>query len=472
MKDSKILLIVIAGALLGISASAQDPTQHQHPQPTAPQPQQTKPEAPPADTAGPALTLEELERLALEHNPTLRQADAEIRVAAGRERQAGLWPNPSIGYVGEEIRGGRVRGGQQGFFVEQEIVLGGKLGLSRGVQEQERVQAQAEAEEQRFRVLNAVRLLYYQALSSQETLRVRGELSQLAAQAVDVSRKLFNVGQADEPDVLQSEIEAQQADLALTAAQNRHDQIWRALAAVVGQPEMQPARVAGNLEQGIPEVDEKEFIDLVRNSPAARIAEAGVRRAELQLSRQRREPLPNLRVRAGLQQNRELIEATGSPVGMQGFAEIGVQIPIFNRNQGNVSAAHAEVERARAEQRRVELVLRERAAALLRSYRDARAAAEKYRTAMLPRAQRAYQLYLEKYQQMGAAYPQVLVAQRTWFQLQTNYIAALQNVWTNAIALRGFLLTDGLEAPARAGEMDQPVREINVPVFRGGEQND
>jgi hypothetical protein len=36
-------------------------------------------------------------------------------------------------------------------------------------------------------------------------------------------------------------------------------------------------------------------------------------------------------------------------------------------------------------------------------------------------------------------------------------------VWANGIALEGFLLTDGLESPARPGEMDRPVRETNVP---------
>jgi len=35
----------------------------------------------------------------------------------------------------------------------------------------------------------------------------------------------------------------------------------------------------------------------------------------------------------------------------------------------------------------------------------------------------------------------------------------------NVITLRGLLLTDGLEAPARPGEVDMPVREINVPMM-------
>jgi len=63
------------------------------------------------------LTLAELEQIALNNNPTLAQAAAEIRAAAGRKLQSGLYPNPTVGYQGEQIRGGTQRGGEQGFFV-------------------------------------------------------------------------------------------------------------------------------------------------------------------------------------------------------------------------------------------------------------------------------------------------------------------------------------------------------------------
>ena len=60
------------------------------------------------------LTLEQLQEMALANNPTLAQAKAGVRAAAGRSRQAGLWPNPTIGYSGDEIRGGSYGGGEQG----------------------------------------------------------------------------------------------------------------------------------------------------------------------------------------------------------------------------------------------------------------------------------------------------------------------------------------------------------------------
>lgn len=412
---------------------------------------------------GPALSLEQLEQMAMQSNPTLAQAESEVRVAAGRAKQAGLYPNPTVGYDADEFRGGLVNGGQQGFFVQQEIVLGGKLGLSRRVFEQERRQAEVERDEQRLRVQNGVRLLFYQALAAQETVQLRTSLVALANDAVSTSRQLFNVGQADQPDVLQAEVEADQESLALVAAQQNQRRAWTELAAAVGRPELPLSRLQGNLEEVV-EVNPGQWLQtLLTESPAVKIAALGIQRAQAELARARREPIPNLQLRGGARNNLELMEPSRLPIGWEGFAEVGVQLPIFNRNQGNVEVAKADVERAKREQRRVELLLRQRSAMLFQNYLIAQDAVQRYRTQMIPRAEQAYKLYLQKYSQMTAAYPQVLVSQRTLFQLQTDYIAALEALWTNSIVLRGFLLSDPLEAPARAGETDRPVREVNVP---------
>ena len=48
---------------------------------------------------------------------------------------------------------------------------------------------------------------------------------------------------------------------------------------------------------------------------------------------------------------------------------------------------------------------------------------------------------------MALSYPQVLLAQQGLFTAQAEYIQALQNLRTNAVALSGFLVTDGLAPP-------------------------
>jgi outer membrane protein, heavy metal efflux system len=414
------------------------------------------------------LTVEKLQAMALQNNPTLAQAAANIRAAEGRGRQAGLYPNPTVGYQGEEIRGGSFNGGEQGFFVQQDVVMGGKLGFNRNIVEQERKQAETEADEQKLRVLTNVRMAYIQALAAQETVELRQNLNKLAQDASDTSRQLSNVGQADAPDVLESEVESEQAALGVTMAEQQQRRIWSELTSVVGSPHLPLTRLAGNLEQ-TPTLNADELVEnIVNDSPVVKIANLGIQRAEAALRRAKRESIPDLRFRGGLEQNRELSESTRRPVGWQGFAEVGVQIPIFNRNQGGVISSKADLERSHREVERVKLVLRERAARIVQTYAVSQTAVECYKTQMIPRAQKAYEMYMSKYRDMASAYPQVLIAQRTLMQLKVSYVNALENFATSSLELQSFLLADGLEAPSQPGGTDQPVREINLPFQMGG----
>jgi outer membrane protein, heavy metal efflux system len=419
--------------------------------------------APAPDPDQKTITLEELQQMALQHNPTFAQATANIRAAEGRKQQSGLYPNPTVGYQGEQIRGGSFRGGEQGFFVQQNIVLAGKLGLNQNIFEQERKQAETEADEQKLRVVTNVKMSFIQALAAQQTLELRRNLGKLADDALETSRQLANVGQADAPDVLEAEVEAQQAGLAVTMAEQNQQRAWKELATVVGNPNLPLMRLEGALED-TPTVDADALVEkIVNESPAVKIAELGVKKAEAILARAKRETIPDLQVRAGMEQNRELLDATGRSVGLQGFADVGVQIPIFNRNQGGIATSKAEVERAEREVQRVKLALRERAATVVQNYVYSQTAAARYKTQMIPRAQKAYEMYAKKYREMAAAYPQVLIAQRTLMQLQIAYLNSLETFEASSVALQSYLLTDGLEAPSQPGEIDRPIRETNVP---------
>src|SRR5207247_6456908 len=86
-------------------------------------------------------------------------------------------------------------------------------------------------------------------------------------------------------------------------------------------------------------------------------------------------------------------------------------------------------------------------ATLFRDYDSARATVQQYKAEMLPRAEQAYKLYQTSYQKMAAAYPQVLISQRTLFQLEADYIRALENAWQTSLTIRGFGLMDGLSEP-------------------------
>src|SRR2546425_949936 len=458
---------VLAAAGAARAQEMQMPAQEQHQHMEIPP---VKPEYPRMGRAqehaqGTLVTLEQAQKIASESNPTLRQAEAEIRAARARQQQSGLYPNPTAGYTGDEIRGGSVGGGKQGFFVQQTVVLGGKLGLSRAVFGKDVKLAEIEAEEQKIRVQSAVKMAFLRVLAAQELLNARRDMATIAQDGVETQRRLMNTGQADETEVLEAEVEVQRMRLPARMQDNPLREEWRSLAAVIGQPDLPLTTVAGDLEKGWPEVNEEETVEAIaKESPGVRIADVAEARAQTVLGRARREAIPDVQVRAGMEYNHELLGSVPFAKGWEGIAEVAVQIPLFNRNQGNVTAAQADIERAGQEKKRIALTLRERAASAVDQYANARLMAVEYRDEMLPLAKRAYGLMVEKYGQMLASYPRVLDAQRKLYEMQIEYIAALASVWTNGIALQGYLLTDGLEAPARPGEVDRPVRETNVPM--------
>ena len=127
----------------------------------------------------------------------------------------------------------------------------------------------------------------------------------------------------------------------------------------------------------------------------------------------------------------------------RGFEAVGV-----GDHAAAITAAQADLLNAEREVQRVELELRTRLTESYAAYLNALGMTARYQRDILPRAQQAYDMYLTKFRQMAAAYPQVLIAQRTLFEARSEAIAAQVELWQSVAQLRGLLLMGGLNAPA------------------------
>jgi cobalt-zinc-cadmium efflux system outer membrane protein len=394
------------------------------------------------------LGLEELERLALAHNPTVAQADAIVRSVLGRKRQASFYPNPIVGFSADDIKARAPSQSKYFFWAQQTIVTGDKRKLLQAAVAQEQVHAEAEKGMQRQAVLNAVKLLYYEALGAWRTVEVRRDLARLAREAVEISEQLYNIGQADRPDVLEVQIEAERSEVEVSRAENDLGRVWQELAAVVGQPDLPLTPLAGDLEAELPGVDEAAArAQILKESPELRIARTRIGHSEALLARSRADRIPNFFIRGGAGYNFERFDSS-KDVGPEFFFELGIPLPIFDTNAGNIAQAEAQLRVAREEARRVELTLFDRLGTVVRNYRDAQRTVESYQRRILGQAQQSYDLYLQRFRDMAASYPQVLIAQRTLSQVRAEYVRALVELWQAAVLLQGQLVRGALEAPA------------------------
>lgn len=399
-----------------------------------------------AEDRYPQLALEDLEAMALANNPTLVQANAQIQGERGAAFQAGLPFNPVIGYTSEQIGVRGTAGELQGGYVEQEIVTGGKLRLSRAKWAQRAQIAATISQAQQQRVLNDVRAQFYRTLAAQRVVEIRGRLVTNGKDNVQTQREMFNLGQTTASEVLQAEVELQRDQLKLKDAENDVQQTWRTLAALAGVPGISSTTLEDNLTIEQEPLDYDSALgELLSNSPELVAAWQKIRHDEIQLERERVQPIPNVLVNARVGRN---IEAGDTTAGVN----VGLPMPFYDRNRGTIQQAQADLNRARADARRLELELQTRLAAEYRTYLSAWQRIEEYQATMLPKAEEAAELLRQSYQDRRATWVDVLAAQRLHMTLETEFVDSLKTYRETDVAIRGLLLSGGLtEPPATVG---------------------
>lgn len=462
MKVSRQLVIPLS-VLAVIYGSLPAAPQDNQPIPLRETITRTAPSSP--SVAGP-LSLPDVEQRAIQTNPTIDQARSNIQAAKARARQAGLLPNPVVGGEVENFAFKFLdkKPTYLGFFV-QTIPLGHKLSKMRNIYRVEATQAEIETEMQRMRVANTARILFYQALGAQQVLDQQTQLAAIARDATTTTSELFNVGQADKPDYIESVIEKEQVEHELVSARNNYLRAWRILAVFLGMPDSEPVRLSGSLEERVGPVDEQQLYQkLLQQSPQMRSAQAQIERARAVLVRAQAEPMPDLYLRGALGYSTEYLDtgSEGKPprTGLLANAQLGMTLPIFNRNPGGIASARSELLIAQREVDRVKMQLRIQLASAMRDYNTALDAVTRYRNTIIPQADQAYEMWKSKFSQMSAAYPQLLIANRTRYQVRQQYIASLVRLQQGSTQLEGFLLGGGLDTPRMAFDVGAEHAEL------------
>jgi cobalt-zinc-cadmium efflux system outer membrane protein len=391
------------------------------------------------------FSLAELEQIASNNNPSLRQATASAHKSMGFRDQVGLYPNPTVGYAGSQLFDAQTD--QHTAFVNQEIVTGNKLELNRSVLTQD-VQVQLwELDTQRRRVATDVRQRFYEALGAQRRLELAREFTSILERAAELTRQRQQAGDASVPEVLQTEIQLNQVQLSQRQASIAFEGAWKQLVAVVGMPDLPVSGLEGELPTEGPARDwEEAYQQLLVSSPELRAAEARVHRARANWERQEAQPIPNIQVSVAAGRD------TATRTGLLN-TQVGIPLPIWNRNEGNTYAAYGEFCRATQDVERRKLSIRSRLAAASRDFDSAAAGVARYRDDILPRAQQTLDLSNDAYNAGQIDFLQVLIARRTYFEANLSYVQAQTELAAAAALLDGLLLSGGLdEAPDTAAD--------------------
>lgn len=383
------------------------------------------------------LTMEVLEQMALSNSPAIAQAAARVRALRGKRLQVGLPPNPSVGYVASEI-GNEGAAGQQGGFVGQSFITAGKLQKNRAIVTAEISRADQQLAAMHRRVQTDLRKGYYAALLAQRRLQLAEELVRVTTNAATASKSLYEAEEIPMAGLLQTEVQQQNSQVLLRTAQNGLAQSWRRLSTVVGGEELSVQPLTGDVSQLPESLDwQNQLARLQSESPEIAAAMASIERARRALSRACVEAVPNINAQLSVQYD----DSTDDTIS---GVQIGIPLPLWNRNQGGIRQAQAEVAQAVRNVKRVELRLNQRLADSFRQYSDAHVTATTYATDILPRAQRTFDLVQQGYAQGEVGYLDLLVAQQTFSQTNLAYLDALGSLWQSFVQIDGLLLDESL----------------------------
>lgn len=432
------------------------------------------PELPPAGPGpeGNPLTLADLQQIAMRSSPLIRQAHQEVQTARGLALQAGLYPNPVIGFDGNSIGQGNGDGqrskGILGGFAEQTIITAGKLTLARSAALQEVQIAEQKLKQVEADVQAQVRTQYFNVLSARENHRVMKGLTELTDELYNVLVLQMRAGEVAGYEPMQIRVLAMQARTSLVQAHNRYVTAWKQLAAALGTPGMPLTALAGRIDMPVPHFDHDAVLAYVlANHTDVLAANFGVEKARLLARLAEVQPIPDVAVALTLQK-----DYTTPPYGQIGNVVVGVPVPLWNRNQGNIQAARSQTQRALAEQDRVHNELTASVAEAFQRYENNRTMLAMYKETMLPNQVQAFRAAVARHAALGdknVSYNDIVTVQQALANLITNYLTLLNDQWAAVVDIGHLTQTRDL-FQARPADEVAPVpdlRELRLPPADG-----
>lgn len=366
--------------------------------------------------------------LALSQAPILRSAAAGVTAARGDRLQAGLRPNPELGVTGENLAGTRAYTGTRS--LETTVSLSQRLEV--GGQRQARISAANNAVALTGLDAQAVRLdLIREVLRALSGAVAAGRNIEIARERVRLAGEVLRATQARveggrEPFVQQrrAEVARETAVVALDRAQRDADVASRTLATLlaISRVEVAATRATWFDDLGPEPVSARNGTAMPADQLDRTRLDALITLRQRELELQRRNAIPDVSVNAGVRRFREAGGDTALVLGLS------VPLPVFDRNQGNIMRAGAEVTRAQADAERGRLYLDASLAEAERRLDQVWRAANSLRRTVLPAALEAAGFARSGYTEGKFSLLEVLDAQRVLSDVREQLNAALLEV--------------------------------------------
>lgn len=369
------------------------------------------------------LTLDRAKALALALNPVLSSLARGFDAGRFAVNQAGVLPNPALSIAGENLGNDRLKlAGDRATVlqIEQLIELGGKRAARVNLAQTGRDLAAWDYQAQRVDLILQVSVGFTEVLAGQQRQLLAEDSLALARAFADLVSKRVAAGKASPVEetrarlsLSSAEIELEQARRELAVARQRLSSLWN-------NPAPRFEMAVGNLERVVTLPGREQLISRARGNPDIARWDAEVAQQEAAVDVAKAKGRPDLTVTGGVARFSQFND-NAYTIG------ISIPIPLFDRNRGGILEATSLRYRAIDQKRAAEIRVTAEIANAEQRLAASRVQIETLRTRILPSAQSAFEATATGYQLGKFGFIDVIDAQRTLFQVRSQYLEALAN---------------------------------------------
>ncbi|MBI3491095.1 MAG: TolC family protein [Acidobacteria bacterium] len=378
------------------------------------------------------MSFEQLARMALSRNADLQGARESVRQAEARLTQARLWPNPSVD-LSKKTDAVFANEGDRGYSVglSQPVELGGKRANRTRMAETSIEVVKADVAEVERQLIGRLRLLFAEAQGVASRVDLFERLDRTNDQTIGVMNVRLRAGDASRLDSQLLQAQTNQVRAERLLAENQLAGLVLQIRTLVSLSPDEPLLLKpGQQIADVPGTEEATVTRAIESRPDVKAARLREELADAGISLARSQAVPDVTAFARYGQESLLgPPATGTQTRSferEKVLEFGMSIPlpIFNREQGNISEAASRRSQARAERESLEVTVRREVALAIHRYETARKSLDILQSGVLEQNQASVRIVQLAYDLGELRFLDIVNQQRVLIDAETRVVNA------------------------------------------------
>jgi cobalt-zinc-cadmium efflux system outer membrane protein len=294
------------------------------------------------EDAGPALTLDEVEQMALARNPEIEVAVRRVAIAEAHVSGAGALDDPSVMYRGWGVplqQPWDYNAAQNMFSISQTLPGRGKLALRTSIAQSDADVAKAQLDEMRLDVRVRARKAFDDLLRADDEMKIHDQHVGIARQAIEAARIKYAVGKVSQQDILKAQVTLTALAEHMIRFDRDADLARARLNTLLGRNPSTPVHITGEFAvlTALPQAQRLEELAL-HSRPDLIEAQEAAQRSHKEQALAKKAYVPDFTVSAGY-----MLMPSGSHMRNDYMVEGAMNLPWLNRRKHDAEIAEFTV---------------------------------------------------------------------------------------------------------------------------------